>query len=219
MNAVARVGFILVIGFNAWGDTPAWTPASAPLLGSATFTGTRGELFRYSGGYSTYVTKLGVFDAGGDGLANAHAVGLWDAVRGTLLRSAIVPAGTEAPLENGYRYVSIEPLQVFSFANYVVGAQFSAGDADHPVDDVTLTRNAIRFAPEIQIYYGQNAIGSDLPFPNSTYYRYCSFGECFQGDLLDANFQFSSIPEPSVCVLLSLGLISLRFYRRKSMQR
>ena len=37
------------------------------------------------------ITAIGVFDDGGDGLMNSHAVGIWDGF-GTLLASGTVPA-------------------------------------------------------------------------------------------------------------------------------
>ena len=49
---------------------------------------------------------LGVWDQSGDGLAEAHQVGLWDLV-GNLLASANVASGTAAPLTGGFRYTAL----------------------------------------------------------------------------------------------------------------
>jgi len=105
--------------------------SAAPDFGTnavASFTGTIGWVFGHQGFYPIYVTRLGIYDAGGDGLAGPHVVGLWTA-NGNLLVSATVPAGGLAPLERGYRYASIEPFALMP-AQYVIGGQFSAGDAD-----------------------------------------------------------------------------------------
>jgi hypothetical protein len=106
--------------------------SAAPNFGTnatATFAGTMGWVFDHQGPhYHIFVTKLGVYDAGGDGLASPHVVGLWTA-NGNLLVSATIPAGRVAPLEIGYRYMPIEPLALMP-AQYVIGAQFSEGDED-----------------------------------------------------------------------------------------
>ena len=78
-------------------DTPAFTPSPLYVVPPRNFTGTRGWAFSNGGPNSVTITAVGVWDFGGDGLANSHEVGIWGN-SGNLLRSANVPAGTEVAL-------------------------------------------------------------------------------------------------------------------------
>jgi hypothetical protein len=78
---------------------------------------------------SVRVTHLGWFDRLQDGLTNAHEVGLWDG-SGALVVSATVPAGTAAPLVDGFRYVAISPVVLDAGETYVVAGTDPAPTAD-----------------------------------------------------------------------------------------
>lgn len=80
--------------------------------------------------YSTWpsVNWFGYYDKDGDGLQNSHEVALW--IQGgaggssaTPVASVTIPAGTAAPLVNGYRWVQL-PTQVDMWYGswYVLGA-------------------------------------------------------------------------------------------------
>src|SRR5712671_4882521 len=69
-----------------------------------TFAGTVGGIFLTSYSYYPQVNWLGYYDENGDGLANSHLVTLWDNNTQAIIATAIVPAGTVAPLVNGYRW-------------------------------------------------------------------------------------------------------------------
>src|SRR6266850_5379498 len=98
--------FLLVITTQA--DTPAFTLGVVSPNPPSSFTGTRGWQFERRGaGIDIFITQLGVFDSGGDGLINPHEIGLWRQEAGgssTLFVSATVPAGTAASLIDGYRW-------------------------------------------------------------------------------------------------------------------
>ena len=83
--------------------------------------------FEFSTTLPIRITELGFYDVAGDGLAAAHAVGIWDASTQNLLVSATVPAGSVAPLDGGYRYVSVSPTDLPA-GNYIVSA-VTTGDA------------------------------------------------------------------------------------------
>jgi hypothetical protein len=206
-------------------DTPAFVLGEVLSSQPASFTGTRGWQFERGGdSYDIFVTQLGVFDSGGDGLVNSHQVGLWrndpDNRTGTLLASATVPAGTAALLEWGYRWMPITPVLLpRTLASYVVGAQYSAGDAD----DLVTPRPSgpwpyFQFAPDIYaITAGARvALGNDLPYPVSWWG--CGEG-CTPEIFWEPNFRYSLVPEPSVWVLLLPGLIYLGLRRRKVAER
>lgn len=77
-------------------------------------------------------TALGVFDLDnnssavtgtGDGLTEAHEVGLWED-DGTLLASVIVPSGGAGDLVGGFRYVDIVPVDLLPGMTYVLGVHY-----------------------------------------------------------------------------------------------
>ena len=82
------------------------TPGSGTLRND--FSGSVGSTFT-SISASTVINRLGFYDAGGDGLAETHTVGLylWDGSAYQLQTSATIPAATAATLDGGYRWVSI----------------------------------------------------------------------------------------------------------------
>ena len=80
--------------------TPTGNLSSGP---QNTFAGTVGGVFLTTYSYWPNVNWLGYYDKDGDGLANSHQVALWGG-NNNLLASVTVPAGTAAPLVNGYRW-------------------------------------------------------------------------------------------------------------------
>ncbi len=79
------------------------------------------------------IDKLGVFDAGGDGLATPHQVGIWEISTGKLVVSATVPAGTAGELIDGFRYVKLpEPVALKGGTPYRIGALFARGGDAFP---------------------------------------------------------------------------------------
>lgn len=74
------------------------------------------------------ITALGVYDSGnGNGLDHPIPVGLFDA--GCVQLAAVtVPAGTVAPLVNGYRYVTIQPVVLAAGLTYRAAAVMRCDD-------------------------------------------------------------------------------------------
>lgn len=70
------------------------------------------------------IDSLGIFDYGGDGLGESHAVGIFEN-SGTLLASTVVPAGTVSPLDNHFRYTDIVPIQLKAGQTYTVVTFFN----------------------------------------------------------------------------------------------
>jgi HYR domain/Secretion system C-terminal sorting domain len=94
------------------------------------------------------LTALGLYDAGNDGLAEAHPVGIWTSA-GILLSSTTIPAGTAATLNAGYRYNPITSIVLAAGQTYVIGTLYVNNSADQYILNSSQT-----IAP--QITYGQS---------------------------------------------------------------
>src|SRR6267154_1759538 len=93
------------------------------------FVGTVGGIFLTTYSYYPQVNWLGYYDANGDGLANSHLVTLWDNSTQGIIASATVPAGTTAPLIDGYRWVQLPSTVQLNYGSYyVIGAQTDGVD-------------------------------------------------------------------------------------------
>jgi hypothetical protein len=101
------------------------------------FGGYVGGIFLTSYNYYPEVNYLGFYDAGGDGLANSHVVSLWDYSGGNVeLASVTIPAGTSAPLVDGYRWVQLSSTVNLTYNNYyyIVAQVGNVDTAGNPVD-------------------------------------------------------------------------------------
>ncbi|MBU6411245.1 MAG: immunoglobulin domain-containing protein, partial [Verrucomicrobia bacterium] len=95
-----------------------------------TYTGGIGCKFQV-GASNVIVSHLGFFDQNNDGLAVSHQAGLFDAGGSTLLGQVTVPAGTDAYLTNGFRWMPLDPpLLLASNTTYIVAAMVGNGDGD-----------------------------------------------------------------------------------------
>lgn len=76
------------------------------------------------------ITHLGFYDSGGDGLMEAHDVGLFETSTGTPLAVATIPTGVEALYLNFCRWVELaEPVTLEAGVSYTVaGNVFINGD-------------------------------------------------------------------------------------------
>jgi hypothetical protein len=94
-----------------------------------TTAGTVGGIFLTTYSFYPQVDWLGYYDAGGDGLVNSHNVTLWDNSSQTVIASATVPAGTSAPLIDGYRWVQLSTAVQLNYGSYyVIAAQTDGVD-------------------------------------------------------------------------------------------
>ncbi len=95
------------------------------------YSGTAGGSFQI-GAEDVPVTHLGYYDINQDGLLSEHRVGIWPAEGGTnLIGFVTVPAGTDALLTNGYRWVALTtPILLRANTTYVLAAEVSASSGD-----------------------------------------------------------------------------------------
>ena len=168
---------------------------------------------------NVFVTDLGLWDSFsgngvGDGLVEAHTVTIWTST-GTLVTSAIVPAGSGGTLVDDFRYMSIAPTLLIA-GNYVIGAHYlESGD---PTDLVAFGTTTVTTAAEVTFGNQRSSTsGSGNVFPNVA-----SSGNGFFGP----NFQFvtslpngNGVPEGGGTLLLlgaAFGALGIgRFLRRR----
>jgi len=150
-------------------NVPAVQTANTPL--EQTFTQFAGAASNATIGWSfsvvstdITVTSLGIYDSGGDGLADAHAVGLWTS-GGTLLASTTIPNGAGATLLGSYRYVAIAPVALSAGQTYVIGALYPTQSGDNIIHSSAQTYAApVSFGQSRQTPL--NITGTDpLTFP------------------------------------------------------
>ena len=218
---------VTLVGPAVWADTPGFTLGYFTTNQPPSFTGTKGWVFGNSGP-SDYlaITQLGVFDNGGDGLVNSHQAGLWvfDGTLGTpvtLLASVTIPAGTVAPLTGGYRYMPITPVLIPPgyrlTSQFVVGAEYSANDTDDLVTPqyAGLANGVFLSTLRGLATFGFAGYGLGLPFPQNGYFLPDPEGGHGIPLFAEVNFQFQVVPEPSVPLLLTPGLVYLVLRRRR----
>lgn len=143
------------------------------------------------------VTQFGVYDSGGDGLAQTNTVGLWDE-SGTLLGFAGFPPGTAAPLVGEFRYAFLGsgPLLLNANTSYVLGA-YSPGLGEIRIQGVpppTFSSDATligtRRNNQIQFSFPRLESGT---FPGQA--------------VVGPNMQYTVVPEPCGASLLAFTAI------------
>ncbi|HWH68341.1 MAG TPA: PEP-CTERM sorting domain-containing protein [Candidatus Sulfotelmatobacter sp.] len=142
------------------GNNILYTPTGNLSAGPQNTTaGSVGGVFLTSYSVWPYVNWLGYYDKDGDGLANSHEVSLWytggqgGAGSSTPLATVTVPAGTAAPLVNGYRWVQLpSKVDLWYGSWYVIAAQ--ADGVDTWGDLVTAEAGQVTWDNQ---YVGDNA--------------------------------------------------------------
>jgi hypothetical protein len=187
---VLLVGLLAATQLFAPNAQAQGTPALS-FTGAANFgapEGTFGWSFTLSN--TITVTELGYFDFGGNGLSDAHDVGIWTS-SGTLLVSATVPAGTAGTLNGDFRYVLVAAT-LLAPGDYVIGG-FTPADSGDPVAVQAAT---ITTASGISYDASRSIGGSSLTFPIGD-----TSGQ--PNSYFGPNFIF--VPEPTTTALLLLG--------------
>lgn len=145
------------------------------------------------------VSRLGIFDQGGNGLADSHWVGLWDST-GTLLSSVLVQSGTGSQLDRfNYRWESVAPVALTNGASYVIGALYTGAG----LSDAFWFRASIN--PLFTPIENRLTPGGNLTYPSDSIGQDGFFG----GNV-------AVTPIPSIAWLLGSGIVGLIGLKRKS---
>jgi hypothetical protein len=175
--------------------------------------------------YSFYpqVNWLGYYDQNGDGLANSHVVTLWDNGTQGIIATATVPAGTSAPLVNGYRWVQLSSTVTLNYGSYyVIGAQADGVDLWGDL----IVNNSPDNGSNGQITWNSQYVqlGSGWEFTRAG--RYDSAGNYPSeppnqsgSDAIypaaNLGYNLSVVPEPATLSLLVLGAAGALVLKRK----
>jgi len=153
-----------------------------------------------------FLTQLGFWDNGNDGLIQAHKVTIWDSTGTVIEAQATVPNGMAATLTNGFRYVTLGSSVMLPAGNYVIGAFYNAFG-----DEAASQASAIGTSSPVT-YLGSRAIAGDA-FPPSDAFN-------LSNSYFGPNFQFTStrsVPDAgSTLGLFFLALVGLFGARRFS---
>lgn len=163
--------------------------------------------FEFSVASPISIRSLGAYDSGRDGLTGAVSVGLWD-TSGTLLTSAVVPAGTGGALVNFFRFTNITPFALTAGTHYVVGA-YAGSDLASSLN--TGQGGSGSVDPLVTIYQDRfSNFNSIFSFPDQT-------NSHVNGAWLGANFSTvaSGVPEPSTWAMMILGFLGLGYAARR----
>src|SRR5439155_20448387 len=177
------------------------------------FVGTVGGIFLTTYSFYPQVNWLGYYDQNGDGLANSHVVTLWDNSTQTIVASATVPAGTAAPLVNGYRWTPLPSTLTLNYGSYyVIGAHTDGLDNWGDL----ISNNSSDNGNSGQITWSDQYVqlGSGWEFTRAG--RYDSEGN-YPGEppnqsgsdaiypVANLGFDIAVVPEPSSLCVLCLG--------------
>jgi len=190
-------------------STSAFAQTAITFTGGVPTTEFPGRTLGYSFTVNSTISigQLGFWDQDGDGLTDAHAVGIWDATGATLLASTIIPSGTASPLIDGFRFSNIATLTLGP-GEYLAGA-YTASDADavprfttaSTIPQITLgsTRYDVVF----------NAPGLAAPIGTQ--------GTDYDSGYFGANFRLvtGGVPEPSTWAMMLGGFGALGYAMRR----
>lgn len=151
------------------------------------------------------ISGLAYFDANGDGLVDAHQVGIFDAGTSALLVSATVPSGSAGTLVNGFRTTPVSFL--LAPGRYVIGGQSLSGS-----DGVIANETSHLTIPGVT-YVDERELSTNVfTMPTGSPAAAGLFGPDFVvGD--------TAVPEPASLVLLGTGCFGLVRTMRRRRQR
>ena len=143
---------------------PAYPSAAIEITGSytANYTGAFTVGWEFESLEAVWVTDLGVFDLGNDGLYHSTRVGIWEEDTKTLRVEGDVYGSflLATPLHQGFRYGAVDPV-LLPPGRYVIGNVSYADTPDYYVYEAEITESS-----SIDWTGSRHIEGTHLTFPN-----------------------------------------------------
>ncbi len=137
-----------------------------------------------------FVTQLGFYDVGGNGLIANHNVAIWGTTQNMLTSAVVTNGGTYA---DGYYWVSI-PSLLLQAGTYRIGAGINNDDPYYSYAASIITAAPVTYDIDAYLLGG-------FGYPSDS-------GITVDGRF-GPNFQFQAVPEPSSLLLLGSGLFGV----------
>jgi hypothetical protein len=148
------------------------------------------------------ITKLGFYDAGQDGLAQDHAVGIYDSSGNLLVSTTVL---TTDPLTSWFRFHDITPLTLAGSETYYIQAVTGSENYTYFTTGFTVDPS-INFIQDAWVL----GAGGALAFPDST----AGITQADGGAYFGPNFDSTPVPVPPTLLLLASGLLGLGGWRK-----
>ena len=217
--SLRRAPILVIAALIAWcplqtrADTTALSFASA---GGTTITGsgidTLGWAFTLSAPVT--VTQLGVWDKDGLGLSEQHQVTIWNFDGSVIEAQMTVPSGTTAPIDSGFRYVTLTTPVLLPAGDYTIGALYGSPRSTSN-EDVAINASGISTNSPV-IYQGSRGEAGDAYPATDNYIGQSNsyFGPNFQiASPVSAPDSGSTFGLLSVSLVILLGANRLRRLR------
>lgn len=172
--------------------------------GTAATTLTMGYSFTLAQPY--YLTSLGIWDRQGNGLADAHPVGLWTD-SGTFITSVTVQAGTASTFVpsivtgfaagSGWRFETLTGPLFLNTGTYRLGAFYANGSTDDY--QFAIPTGQVEWAPGVTFGGNHASNAGSLSFPGGS-------NSGFDVGVLGPNM-ILAVPEPTTWALMGLGAV------------
>jgi hypothetical protein len=186
-----------------------------------TFSGTVGGIFLTTYSFYPQVNYLGYYDQNGDGLSSSHLITLWDNSTQSIIASATVPAGTTAPLINGYRWVQLSSPVTLNYGSYyVIGAHTDGTDLWGDI----IANNSPDNGNNGQISWNSQYVqlGSGWEFTRAGRYDFSGNYPAEPPNQVGndaiypvANLGYNVVPEPGSLTLLGVGVAFFYISKRR----
>ncbi len=149
------------------------------------------------------VTALGIYDQDGDGLNDIHTIAIWSVGDGSVLTQQLFAPGTGAPLDDGFRYIDIAPVDLVAGDKYVIGVFYPSASTDAVA--VAGFDSLVGANPFIAVLGGRRSDGG-FAFPALTP----------DEEAFGPNIRFTPVPLPGAVSLMLGGLAVLGRLSRRS---